>query len=70
MNVFIFGESGPLLNHDVYYQLNVNVDQSTRALPIICTCKNVISMDFSTKPMDEMPTLILCELYLSHLITI
>ena len=38
-------------NHESDYQLNMNVDQRTHAIPIICTCKNVICI-FCTKPMQ------------------
>ena len=36
--------------HELNYQFNMNVDQSTGAIPIICTCKNVIWI-FLTQPM-------------------
>ena len=36
--------------HELNYQFNMNVDQSTRAIPINCTCKNVIWI-FLTQPM-------------------
>ena len=39
----------------------MNLDQSTRAIPVICTCKNVIWM-FLTRP-HEMPTLIFFALF-------
>ena len=38
------------VNHKLNYQFNMNVDQSTRAIPVICTCKNVIWI-FLTQPM-------------------
>ena len=50
MNVLLF--ENPELN----YHFNMNVDQSTRVLPTICTCKNVIWILFD--PAHEMPTLI------------
>ena len=37
-------------NPELNYQFNMNVDQSTRAIPTICTCKNVIWI-FLTQPM-------------------
>ena len=37
-------------NPELNYHFNMNVDQSTRALPTICTCKNVIWI-FLTQPM-------------------
>ena len=39
-NMFIFGENCDFLNHDLDYQLNMKMDQSTRAIWIIYTCKN------------------------------
>ena len=30
------------VNYKLHYQFNMNVDQSTRAIPVICTCENVI----------------------------
>ena len=30
------------VNHKLNYQFNMNVDQSTRAIPVICISKNVI----------------------------
>ena len=37
-------------NPELNYHFNMNVDQSTRAIPTICTCKNVIWI-FLTQPM-------------------
>ena len=48
-------------NPELNYHFNMNVDQSTRALPTICTCKNVIWIFFY--PAHEMPTLFLCDLF-------
>ena len=37
-------------NPELNYHFNMNMDQSTRAIPTICTCKNVIWI-FPTQPM-------------------
>ena len=37
-------------NPELNYHFNMNVDQSTRAIPTICTCKNV-KWIFLTQPM-------------------
>ena len=43
IDMCIFGENyGCFFNHELDYQFNMNVDQSTHAIPTICTCKNVI----------------------------
>ena len=47
------------VNQELHYQFNMNVDQSTRVIPLICTCKNVMIFD----PAHEMPTLICCALF-------
>ena len=41
----MFGESGVFLYAELYYQVDMNVDQSTRAIPNICICKK-FNMDF------------------------
>ena len=43
----------------------MNVDQSTRAIPIICTCKNVLWIFFDQT--QEMPTLIFGALFHHHI---
>ena len=48
-------------NHELDYQYNTNVDQSIRAIPMICTRKKC-NMDFLDSA-HEMPTLILCVLF-------
>ena len=48
-------------NPELNYHFNMNVDQSTRAIPTICTGKNVIWIFFD--PAHEMPTLFFCDLF-------
>ena len=56
INMYIWWKLCFFVNHKLNYQFNMNVDQSTRAIPVICTCKNVIWIFLD--PAHEMPTLI------------
>ena len=48
-------------NPELNYHFKLNADQSTRAIPLICTCTNAIWIFLD--PAHEMPTQICCALF-------